>query len=538
MKIRLYHLLAVLAMILAFSNCAKRGSPDGGPRDSIAPVILKTSPENYTIYFDTDEIRVTFDEFIRLEDLQQNLIISPPLEYQPEISPFNTSKTLKVKINDTLKENTTYSINFGQSIVDNNEGNPYLYYKYVFSTGSYIDSLTLSGTVRDALLSELAAQPTLMLYEVTEEFTDSVVYLEKPTYITTLRDTTNLFEFTNLKEGRYLLVALQEEQSNYTFQPDTDKIGFIPQMVNVPSDSLFDLVLFKEELDYEVGRARHVSKYHLQLGFQGDGSDLYLEPMSELPDDFEFKRIRNREYDTIQYWFKPAIDVEQQDTLYFMARKGERSDSIIVRTRDLYADSLVVNSISNRTLIPRDSFKIRANTPIVDLNPDLMEIMAQDSTMIVPEVTLNEEFNEASLVFDKADETAYRVRFYPGAITDFYGETNDTLQYNFRTIALSDYGTLDLNLVGQANYPLVVQLVDESYRVVREARLQSQEPINFDYILPAKYYIRLIEDSNDNGRWDSGNFLKRLLPEKVIYYPELIEVRANWSLNETFILGD
>ena len=538
MKIRLYHLLAVLAMILAFSNCAKRGSPDGGPRDSIPPVILKKSPENYTTYFDSDEIRITFDEFIRLENLQENLIISPPLNYPPEITPFNTSKTLKIKITDTLKENTTYSINFGQSIVDNNEGNPYLYYKYVFSTGSYIDSLTLSGTVKDALLSELAAQPTLMLYEVTEEYTDSLVYLEKPTYITTLQDTTNVFEFTNLKEGRYLLVALQEDQGNYTFQPETDKIGFIPQMVTVPNDSVFNLVLFKEEMDYEVGRARHVSKFHLQIGFQGDGSDLYLDPISDLPDDFEYKRIRSREYDTIHYWFKPAIDVEQQDTLYFMARKGEQSDSIVVRTRDLDADSLTVNPISNRTLIPRDSFKIRANTPIVGLDPALMEIMAQDSTLIVPEVALDEEFNEASLVFDKADETAYRVRFYPGAITDFYGETNDTLQYNFRTIALSDYGTLDLNLVGQATYPLVVQLVDESYRVVREARLQSEEPINFDYILPAKYYVRIIEDSNNNGKWDSGNFLKRQLPEKVIYYPELIEVRANWSLNETFILGD
>lgn len=538
MKIKLYQLLAVLAMILAFSNCAKRGSPDGGPRDSIPPVILKTSPENYNTFFESDEIKITFDEYIRLEELQQNLIISPPLTYPPEITPYNTSKMLRIKINDTLDDNTTYSINFGQSIVDNNEGNAYSYYKYVFSTGSYIDSLTLNGRVSDALLAKLAATPTIMLYEINEEYTDSVVYNEKPTYVTTLQDTTDLFEFTNLKEGQYLLVALQEEGNNYIFEPASDKIGFVVQPIRVPSDTIHELVVFKEELPYEVGRARHVSKYRIQLGFQGDGSELSLESLSNLPDDFEYRRIRSRDFDTLSYWFKPAIDVEQQDTLYFQARNKEQLDSVIVRTRDLYADSLDIVSISNRTLIPRDSFKIRANTPISDYNLEFIEVMAQDSTLISPEVSFDAEYNEASLIFDKTDQNSYRVRFYPGAITDFYGETNDTLQYNFRTIALSDYGTLDMQLVGQANYPIVVQLVDESYRVIRETRLTEKGPIYFDYLLPAKYYVRIIEDQNNNGKWDSGNFLEKRLPEKVIYYPELIEVRANWSLNETFILED
>ena len=538
MKIRIYQVLAVLAMIMAFSNCAKRGSPDGGPRDTIAPVILKTSPENYSTFFETDEIRITFDEYIKLEELQQNLIISPPLTYQPEITPYNTSKTLRVKINDTLKENTTYSINFGQSIVDHNEGNAYDYYKYVFSTGSYIDSLTLDGSIKDALLAQLATAPTMMLYEINEEFTDSVVYNDKPTYITTLQDTTDFFQFTNLKEGEYLLVAIAEEQNNYTFQPESDKIAFLATTVRVPSDSIYELLLFKEELPYEVGRARHVSKFHIQLGYQGDGSDLELETLSQLPDDFQYRKIRSRDYDTLHYWFKPAIDVEQQDTLYFMARNKGQADSVIVRTRDLYPDSLDIKSISNRTLIPRDSFKVRANTPIEDYNIELIEIMAQDSTYITPQLVLDSVYNEASLVFDKMDENAYRIRFYPGAFTDFYGQSNDTLQFSFRTIALSDYGTLDLELAGNAKYPIIVQLVDESYRLVREARLETKGPVNFDYLLPAKYYLRIIEDDNNNGKWDSGNFLNKSQPEKVIYYPELIEVRANWSLNETFILGD
>jgi hypothetical protein len=177
---RLLYIPIALLFLLSFIDCAKKGRPTGGALDTIPPVILKTSPENYSINFSENEMRITFDEYIKLKELQKNLLISPPMTYAPVITPLSTSKTLKIQLLDTLKENTTYSINFGKSIVDNNEANAYDYYKYVFSTGSYIDSLKLSGTVGDIKFPKTTEPMTVMLYEMTEDFNDSLIYTEKP----------------------------------------------------------------------------------------------------------------------------------------------------------------------------------------------------------------------------------------------------------------------------------------------------------------------------------------------------------------------
>ena len=221
------HVIVVLASLVFFSQCAKKGNPSGGPKDSIPPIIVKSNPENYSSNFTGDEIRIYFDEFIKLKDLQQNLVVSPPLKYQPVITPITSAKVLKIKILDTLRDNTTYVFNFGKSIVDNNEENEFDYFKYVFSTGDYIDSLKVEGKVSDALKPQLEGKATVMLYEASEEFNDSIVFQEKPYYITTTKDNDPSFELTNLKEGNYVMIALQEESNNYIFEPKKDKIGFI-----------------------------------------------------------------------------------------------------------------------------------------------------------------------------------------------------------------------------------------------------------------------------------------------------------------------
>ncbi|MDX1784370.1 MAG: Ig-like domain-containing protein, partial [Aequorivita vladivostokensis] len=254
MKHRLLYIPIAFLMILSFVDCAKKGSPSGGPRDTIPPVIVRSSPENYTTNFTGDEIEIRFDEYIKLKDVNKELIISPPMKYAPIITPLSTSKTLKIKILDTLKPNTTYSFNFGNSIVDNNEENKFNYYKYIFSTGSYIDSLKLSGRVRDAEFIAPEIPTTVMLYEVNETFTDSIIYSEKPTYITVTKDSTGVFELTNLKEGKYLLLALKEKNNDYIFQPQNDKIGFERELITLPTDSTYTLTLFKETPEYKFGR--------------------------------------------------------------------------------------------------------------------------------------------------------------------------------------------------------------------------------------------------------------------------------------------
>ncbi len=533
MKHRLLYIPIALLFILSFTDCAKRGRPTGGPKDSIPPIIIKSNPENYSINFNEKEIKIYFDEYIKLKELNKELIISPPLKNQPSITPLSTSKFIKIKITDTLNENTTYSINFGKSIVDNNEENAFKYFKYIFSTGSFIDSLSLKGKINDALLLKPESATTVMLYEVNETFSDSIVYLEKPTYITSTQDSTDTFELSNLKKGDYLLVALKENNNDYMFQPQNDKIGFVNKIITIPTDSVYTINLFKETPEYSLSKPKHESKNHIIFGYQGDAQNLELELASKVPTDFEAVSYRDRKTDSIHYWFKPSIE---NDSLLFYAKNDFWLDTLNTRMRDLHQDSLKISAINSGILTLNDTLNFAANTPIVSLDLEKINVMDKDSVDIEVSGIMDKEYNTTDIIFNMSEGQNYTVQFLPGAFTDFYENTNDTLVTRVRTRNLSDYGSLTLSLTNAKDFPYIIQLVNERYKVISEEYLSTNKEAFFDYINPGKYYIRIIYDENENKIWDTGNYLKGLQPETVIYYPSLLEVRANWSLNETFIL--
>ena len=181
---KILSLLFLFFMIVGFWQCARRGSPTGGDKDITPPVLIKADPKNLSTNFNKKTIRLTFDEFITLEDVQNQLVISPPLKYIPKIRPQGTtSKFVEITFKDTLRENTTYTINFGQSIVDNNEGNPNRFLTYVFSTGDLIDSLSISGVVKDAYNKKADEFISVMLYEIDSVFNDSTIYKYPPNYL-------------------------------------------------------------------------------------------------------------------------------------------------------------------------------------------------------------------------------------------------------------------------------------------------------------------------------------------------------------------
>jgi len=227
MKKRIPGFILVLILLFTTVQCAKKGMPEGGPVDEDPPKFLRANPENFTTNFDKEEIRIYFDEYIKLDKPSQQIIISPPMVPKPNIMPLGTArKDIKIEITDTLEENTTYAINFGKSIVDNNEGNPYDYFKYVFSTGDYIDSLAVSGIVRDAKLKEPSEVISVMLYEADTSYTDSIVFKETPRYITYSQDSTFNFSLENLKAGTYRMVALMDSNDNYLYNPKKGKNWF------------------------------------------------------------------------------------------------------------------------------------------------------------------------------------------------------------------------------------------------------------------------------------------------------------------------
>ena len=532
---RLLSALFVFLLLLSGFQCAKRGSPSGGPKDTTPPELIRTDPENFSLNFTAKRIRLYFDEYIKLEDVQNQLIISPPLKNQPEISPQGqASKYIEIVLKDTLLENTTYTLNFGQSIVDNNEGNPNSFLSYVFSTGDYIDSLSLEGEVKDAFNLNADQFISVMLYELDTAYTDSAIYKRPPYYLTNTLDSATTFKLQNLRAGKYVLRALKDEGKNNLFDPKTDKIGFIQDTVVLPTDTAYTVTLFKEIPAYSAVTPSRASANRIVFGFNGSTENITISSLSPIPDTVSTLVVREPEKDTLNYWFTPF----ERDSLVFEIVQEElgQRDTFTVKTRSLDPDSLVISPSHRGSINFEDTYTLDANIPIVAIDTANFEMMDQDSTAISLRMALDSLNNRVAVHFEKAPNASYRINVFPGAITDFFGGTNDTLRLRLTTGSYADYGNLRLNLSGTVNYPIIVQLTDNKGITKREIYAREPRPFEFNNIEPSKYRIRLIFDLNQNQKWDTGDYLNKAQPEPVTYFNKELEVRANWELDETFII--
>ncbi len=534
MKNEIQYFFAMVFILATIFSCAKQGSPTGGPEDIEPPKFLQASPQNFSTNFNKDEIRIYFNEYIKLVDPQQQIIISPPLEPRAIITPMGTPrKYVKLEIKDTLQENTTYTVSFGKSIVDNNENNPLPFFKYVFSTGSYLDSLKISGTVQDALQKSPDEFISVMLYEVDSTYSDSLIYNKMPTYIAYTQDSTHTFQIENIKKGTYQLRALKDNNNNYKFNPKRDKIGFWKGNITVPADSVFHLTLFNEILDFKAARPKYMGQQHILFGYEGISDSVKIELLSEKPSDFDYRIVKDREKDTLHYYFKPKIEA---DSLLFEVRNQNYIDTLTAYLRELPKDTLQFDSFPKGGIGFDENFELLPSLPIAAKDSTLISIMNKDSLSVPFSGKMDFYLNKLILEFEKKEAQTYRITFLPGAVTDFFGNKNDTLNFSLRTKKLSDFGILTMNILNIDRFPVIVQMTDLKGKVIKEIYSSSESVFNFKNIPPGQYFLRLIYDSNENGIWDTGNYLDQRQPENVIYYPKTLEVRANWDVVETFVL--
>lgn len=520
-------LFVLILMAIISINCASRGTPDGGPKDMEAPKIISSSPENYSTNFKGKEIRVYFDEYIKVKNLQKQLIVSPPMEPEPTVTPLGSaSEYIQITINDTLDENTTYAFNFGQSIVDNNEENPYDYYRYVFSTGDYIDSLSVSGTIVDAENRQPDSFVSVMLYEVDSTFNDSVVFKKKPKYITNTLDSLTIFSIDNIRAGTYKLIALKEEFPNYTFQQKTDKIGFSEGFVTVPTDSFYTIKLFKETVDFNAKRPRQVAGQKIAFGFEGDYESMEIEVLGDSLKNLEHRITKDPKADSLFYWYKPKIAM---DSALFVVKNKAYRDTLTHKFRDLEKDSLVITPSASSVLNFTEAYKLRGSVPLVKFNEQQISILDKDSIVVPFTTSFSEIENTYSLSFDKKEADKYSITILPNAFEDFFGNVNDTLNFRASTKKLSDYGNLRLNIQGNLSYPMIVQIVNAKAEVYASAYLTEGNNVDFRNITPGAYFIRVVLDTNSNEKFDTGSFLKNMQPEKIIYFDYAYEARANFD---------
>lgn len=519
-------------------QCARKGSPSGGPKDLTPPTLTKTEPDSMTINFRAKRIRLYFDEFIKLEDVQNQLIVSPPLKYQPEIKPQGgAGKYVEIMFKDTLRENTTYTLNFGQSVQDNNEGNPSRFLTYVFSTGDYIDSLKVSGVVKDAFKKKADEFISVMLYELDTAYTDSTIYQKPPNYITNTLDSTVIFRLKNLKEGQYRLFALKDEAKNNIFDQNVDKIGFLQDTITLPTDSTYVLTLFKEVPNYGIAVPSFVAKNRILFGYYGDATDVDIKSLTALPDTVRTKLLKERDKDTINFWLTPF----EMDSIIFTVTNERLKliDTFTVKSRKVGVDSLRLNPNQNGSLNFNDPFYIAANTPLTTIDSTKFSMMNQDSLAIDYTIHLDTLENKIDIDFTVEPNQSYQMDLLPGAITDFFGQSNDTIAYYMSTQSYADLGNLSFNIeVSETAYPLIVQLTNEQGELKREIIATELNTFEFNNLEPTTYLMRVIFDANANGKWDSGNYLKKRQPERVSYYPDVIEVRANWEKVETFTIPE
>ena len=526
-------LIPLLLVVILFSTigCAKRGTIQGGSKDTLAPVLKMSFPKNYGTNFDGREIKLVFDEYVKLKNVNKQLIVSPPLSRAPEISPLTASKTITIKISDALQPNTTYSFNFGQSIEDNNESNPYPQFKYIFSTGSYIDSLKLGGVIKDAYNKNPDNFVSVMLYEADENFNDSIIYNENPRYITNTLDSLKTFSLENLKAGKYLLVAMKDANSNYKFDPKQDKIAFHKEFVTIPNDTLYQMELFHEQTPFKALKPTLASGNRLYLGYEGkpDGIKTTLSKDGQIVPTIVTKMA---DKDSVNIWFKPV----EADSLKLTVSRENYSEDFTFKVKKAKNDTLSFSTKSSGTLPLKDDFVLIPGRPLVKFDHSLMNLKNKDSVEVAFSTEYDEFNQKLTFIFAKEPLEKYNLTLLPGALTDFFEKKNDTLHYNFSTKNTTDYGNLRLNIQNVRRFPIIIELTDTKGKVVARQYSEQESQIDFNLLEPLRYTLRIIYDDNRNKEWDPGSYLEKRQSEEVIYFPAEIDVRANWDVDQTFKL--
>lgn len=532
MGIRLFLFLLFVQCLL--HSCANQLALTGGPRDEDPPVLDTTvSFKNYQTSFIKSNIDLYFDEFVSLRNPIKQVVISPPLDYIPVIE--NRGKRVSIKFGDeeVLKENATYVINFGESIVDFNESNKLENFTLVFSTGNYIDSLSIRGGVVKAFDKAPAEEVLVMLYESKE---DSVVYQERPFYFAkTLEDGT--FQIENLRADTFKLVVLKDENLNYLYDPQSEEIGFLDSLIILTDSSTFDLDL---EIFREYSKPRY-SSYEvtdlgrLQLQFTGDPE---LASISILDSTGYFIQ-KGRIDGEVVLWYQ-ALD-RPQLTLEYVDEEEERdtiSFRINTRNTDPFPEDILlvgVNENDGVGIHPDQSMILEFDRPIASLSPENMVVIDTSSADTLSIVMAQDTLPSTKVSIESAwpQEASLKVELLPGALTDIFGSINDTIERYVSIAAPNDFGSLNLQLENFPDeIPFVVEIKSGENSMGRYTFKATSFNISLERLVPGSYSVHFIADTNDNGKWDPGNYLNKVQSERY-YQASIQDIREDWELEQS-----
>ena len=430
-------------------------------------------------------------------------------------------------------------MNFGNAITDLREGNAIEDYQFVFSTGDIIDSLTVSGKAENALDKKTEKGIYVMLYSGSD---DSLPLKMLPSYFSkTAGDGT--FEIRNVAPGSYKVFALKDNNTNFLFDNPEETIAFNDEPVEA-GHSAGTMRYFKERRDQQLLRAA--------CDEPGYATIIYARPLDKEKITFLsdtsglqlYSVIAGEKRDTLNFWYRNL----QGDSLNMILQHGQAADTISIRlkqyvgktkSRAALALTTQFTSGSQNTLDLNKPVELLFNHPIDSFGFGNISVR-EDSLLVNDAKFYFTDTLKRNLVIDfpRKEKTVYSINIYPSTFRDIFGLRNDTLLLTFRTKTLSDYGTMEVKLdPGTQKSNFIVQLIDDKEKVYRQSFFHSDTTLNYDYLEPRIYRLKIIEDLNGNNEWDTGNYLQHLQPERVFYYQENLTVRANWDVEVKWEVG-
>ncbi len=513
------------------SRCAQLGAPTGGAPDDEPPKIVKSNPSNESVNFAGDHISITFDEYVQLNDIKNQLIISPTLENKPEIT--LKKKTLTVRFQDELKPNTTYSLNFGEGVKDYNAGNILRNFIMAFSTGSALDSLSIGGMVMDAKSTLPKENVKVMLYDSPE---DSLPRTTKPLYFAQT-DKTGAFQIKYLPKGNYKLFALEELDGNFLYDNPEENIAFSKALLDLkPMQETYDslsLLLFNEENDLgyitkETTDSLGMYKIDFSIPQKNMTVNQFVNGDSILIDHY-----LTEEKDTLFYFLNDESEVyvhRYDDRFPDRTHLIDTIGLIPIDTSEVYTKEkgLILKGQEKRQLIKGQKMFFSSSKPIESIDRNYVAVKIADSIEVNDfKVNKRDQFG-LTMELSLEENQSYAIYFYPQAVRSEYGSLMDTMRFQYSVSDIRELGELSLTVKLPMENPVII-LKNAVGKQIRSVSLDSTRKVLFSDIFPSKLDIYCFDDVNGDGTWTAGDYDLKSPPEQMYKFPKKVEIRSNWS---------
>lgn len=540
------HFLLWLFALSVLVSCARVGSPVGGNKDTIPPKMIGSNIDTTRINVPRDikELRIDFDEYITLKDVSKNLIISPPIKYSKIIPSSTGNKYLQIQWKDTLQANTTYNFNFGNSVVDLNEGNALPYFNFAFSTGSKIDDLYISGTVADALGNEKNSEGkeknlVVGLYQVK----DTMDYRQKPYYITKA-DPDGYFELNYLTPGKYRIIGFDDENSNSIYDTGKESVAF--QKTPIALDSSISGVKLRIYPSKKLVKYKEmaVAPGGVAMVFEGNPDKAVVKAVGEKPADY--KVTHKPKSDSARIWFdatKENIGLTVSENLKFSYDTGAKQDTMSVFYKKPAKDDMTIANPFSNKLAPETDFRFSSNYMINKIQPENWKLesdsISQSFTARISELDSTQVIIKSTFVPGKK----YQLTVPKNTVLSFYSKLSESVRFDFQAMKADEFGSFTAHLVNAPSQKFWIQLLNDKNETEYQ-QYGNQTLIKFTNIRPGSYKLRILVDNNENGYWDSADFATETLSEDAFLFRKAgdkdimskINIRPMWEINENWDL--